>query len=194
MARQTGRLDEIVTFYRDGLGLAQIDHFAGHAGYDGVMLELPGTSAHLEFTATAHGSPPMPHVEDLLVLYMVISEPLTRSLRSPSRRYPARTPTGTKSASPSVTPTVSGSFWWANMAVIQLYRLPHRLTSGLVLPLGCRGARATEVPDCQVPTPNAIPCGAVLAKTTSPEMLHWSSDCAPATPRHSLRSYGRGHR
>ena len=35
VARQTGRLDEIVAFYRDGLGLRQIDHFAGHAGYDG---------------------------------------------------------------------------------------------------------------------------------------------------------------
>ena len=59
LAQQTGRLDEIVTFYREGLGLAQIDHFAGHAGYDGVMLELPDTAAHLEFTATEHSSPPL---------------------------------------------------------------------------------------------------------------------------------------
>ena len=57
-------------FYREGLGLAQIDHFAGHAGYDGVMLELPSTGAHLEFPATEHGSPPMPHTENLLVLYV----------------------------------------------------------------------------------------------------------------------------
>jgi GNAT superfamily N-acetyltransferase/catechol 2,3-dioxygenase-like lactoylglutathione lyase family enzyme len=70
VARQTGRLDEIVTFYREGLGLAQIDHFTGHAGYDGVMLELPGTGAHLDFTATEHSSPPLPHLEDLLVLYV----------------------------------------------------------------------------------------------------------------------------
>jgi GNAT superfamily N-acetyltransferase/catechol 2,3-dioxygenase-like lactoylglutathione lyase family enzyme len=70
VARQTGRLDEIVTFYREGLGLTQIDHFAGHAGYDGVMLQLPAAGAHLEFTATEHGSPPVPHVEDLLVLYV----------------------------------------------------------------------------------------------------------------------------
>ena len=70
MARQTGRLAEIVAFYRDGLGLRQIDHFAGHAGYDGVMLGLPATGAHLEFTATEHNSPPMPHIEDLLVLYV----------------------------------------------------------------------------------------------------------------------------
>jgi hypothetical protein len=30
------------------------------------MLELPGTAAHLEFTATEHSSSPMPHIEDLL--------------------------------------------------------------------------------------------------------------------------------
>jgi hypothetical protein len=70
VARQTGRLDEIVMFYREGLGLPQIDHFAGHAGYEGVMLQLPGTGAHLEFTATEYSSLPMPHVEDLLVLYV----------------------------------------------------------------------------------------------------------------------------
>jgi EmrB/QacA subfamily drug resistance transporter len=63
----TGRLDEIVAFYRDGLGLPQIDHFTGHAGYDGVMLDLPGTGAHLEFTATEHTPPPTPYAEDLLV-------------------------------------------------------------------------------------------------------------------------------
>jgi Acetyltransferase (GNAT) family/Glyoxalase/Bleomycin resistance protein/Dioxygenase superfamily len=87
VARQTGRLDEIVTFYREGLGLAQIDHFAGHAGYDGVMLELPGTAAHLEFTATEHSSPPMPHIEDLLVLYLgdqqTVDDVLTRLAITP---------------------------------------------------------------------------------------------------------------
>ena len=70
VARQTGRLDEVVAFYRDGLGLPEIGHFAGHAGYSGVMLDLPGTGAHLEFTATEHVVPPSAHVEDLLVLYL----------------------------------------------------------------------------------------------------------------------------
>ena len=45
-----------------------MDHFAGHAGYDGVMLDLPGSGAHLEFTATEHTPPPAPHAEALLVL------------------------------------------------------------------------------------------------------------------------------
>jgi catechol 2,3-dioxygenase-like lactoylglutathione lyase family enzyme len=69
-ARQTARLDEVVAFYRDGLGLPEIARFADHDGYDGVMLDLPGTRAHLEFTATAHLPAPVPHPEDLLVLYV----------------------------------------------------------------------------------------------------------------------------
>ena len=70
IARQTAQLDAVVTFYRDRLGLPEVARFAGHDGYDGVMLDLPGTGTHLEFTATAHVEPPQPHVEDLLVLYL----------------------------------------------------------------------------------------------------------------------------
>lgn len=70
VARQTGRLAEVVAFYRDGLGLAEIARFDNHDGYSGVMVDLPGTGAHLEFTATAHHTPPVAHVEDLLVLYL----------------------------------------------------------------------------------------------------------------------------
>jgi len=69
-ARQTSRLDEVTAFYRDGLGLPVIDRFVDHDGYSGVMLDLPGTGAHLEFTSTADVVPPVPHVEDLLVLYV----------------------------------------------------------------------------------------------------------------------------
>jgi hypothetical protein len=42
IARPTDRLGKIVRFYRDALGLEQITAFEGHAGYDGVMLALPG--------------------------------------------------------------------------------------------------------------------------------------------------------
>lgn len=70
IARQTGRLDEVVAFYRDGLGLPEVDRFADHDGYRGVMLDVPDTGAHLEFTATDREHPPTPHVEDLLVLYV----------------------------------------------------------------------------------------------------------------------------
>jgi catechol 2,3-dioxygenase-like lactoylglutathione lyase family enzyme len=70
IARQTGRLNEVVAFYRDGLGLPEVARFDDHDGYRGVMLDLPGTGAHLEFTATDHLAPPHPHVEDLVVLYL----------------------------------------------------------------------------------------------------------------------------
>jgi GNAT superfamily N-acetyltransferase len=86
VARQTGRLDEIVTFYRDGLGLPQIDHFAGHAGYDGVMLGLPATGAHLEFTTTEHSSPPTPTVDQILARLAVTRIPSEKPLLGPSRR------------------------------------------------------------------------------------------------------------
>lgn len=70
VARHTERLDEIVVFYRDGLGLEEIGGFRGHDGYDGVFLALPGTGAHLEFTAGGDAGAPAPHPESLLVLYM----------------------------------------------------------------------------------------------------------------------------
>jgi catechol 2,3-dioxygenase-like lactoylglutathione lyase family enzyme len=70
IARQTGQLDKVVAFYRDGLELPEIYRFDDHDGYSGVMLDLPSTGAHLEFTATEHLAPPTPHVEDLLVLYV----------------------------------------------------------------------------------------------------------------------------
>jgi catechol 2,3-dioxygenase-like lactoylglutathione lyase family enzyme len=70
VARHTGRLDALVRFYRDGLGLTEVGGFQDHDGYEGVFLEVPGTGAHLELTAGgAHGGP-VPHPESLLVLYL----------------------------------------------------------------------------------------------------------------------------
>ena len=71
IARPTDRLAEVVRFYRDALGLEQIASFEGHAGYDGVMLALPGRRDHLEFTHYASGSPcPAPTKDNLLVFYV----------------------------------------------------------------------------------------------------------------------------
>ena len=69
-ARHTDRFDEVVGFYRDGLGLPEIGRFEGHAGYDGVFLEIPGTGAHLELTSGGEHGAPEPHSETLLVLYL----------------------------------------------------------------------------------------------------------------------------
>jgi catechol 2,3-dioxygenase-like lactoylglutathione lyase family enzyme len=70
VARHTERLDELVAFYRDGLGLREIGGFRDHAGYDGVFLEVPGTGAHLELTAGGEHGAPAAHPESLLVLYL----------------------------------------------------------------------------------------------------------------------------
>jgi len=69
-ARQTDRLDAIVNYYRDGLGLAELGSFRDHDGYDGVFLGLPGTDAHLEFASGGDRDTPAPHPESLLVLYL----------------------------------------------------------------------------------------------------------------------------
>jgi catechol 2,3-dioxygenase-like lactoylglutathione lyase family enzyme len=71
IARPTDKLEEVVRFYRDGVGLPEIGSFSGHAGYDGVMLGMPGAGFHLEFTRHVHGSPgAAPSRDNLLVLYM----------------------------------------------------------------------------------------------------------------------------
>lgn len=73
-ARHTDRFDQVVAFYRDGLGLPEIGGFEGHAGYDGVFLALPGTGAHLELTTGGGHPAPEPHPESLLVLYLGTEE------------------------------------------------------------------------------------------------------------------------
>ena len=70
VARHTERLDEVVAFYRDGIGLPEIGGFRDHDRYDGVFLEVPGTGAHLELTAGGGHGAPAPHQESLLVLYL----------------------------------------------------------------------------------------------------------------------------
>jgi catechol 2,3-dioxygenase-like lactoylglutathione lyase family enzyme len=43
VARPTDRLDRVVHFYTEGLGLQIIDRFENHEGFDG--LTLPGVNA-----------------------------------------------------------------------------------------------------------------------------------------------------
>jgi hypothetical protein len=70
VARHTERLDEVVGFYRDGVGLTETGGFRDHDGYDGMFLAMPGTGAHLELTAGGGHGAPAPHPESLLVLYV----------------------------------------------------------------------------------------------------------------------------
>ncbi|NEW41414.1 VOC family protein [Nocardia cyriacigeorgica] len=70
VARPTDQLAEVEEFYVRHLGLPVLYRFENHAGYDGVMLGLPGTDHHLEFTTHVDGSPcPAPTADNLLVLY-----------------------------------------------------------------------------------------------------------------------------
>jgi catechol 2,3-dioxygenase-like lactoylglutathione lyase family enzyme len=79
VARHTDRLEELVRFYRDGLGLPEIGRFEDHDGYDGVFLAVPGTEAHLEFTSGGGHDAPAPHAETLIVLYLGSSEAVERT-------------------------------------------------------------------------------------------------------------------
>lgn len=50
--------------------MPEIGRFEGHEGYDGVMIGLPGSHAHLEFTQHCVAQLlPSPTAEHLLVLY-----------------------------------------------------------------------------------------------------------------------------
>src|SRR3954466_6833323 len=87
VARHTERLDEVVAFYRDAIGLPEVGGFRGHAGYDGVFLSVPGTGAHLELTS-AGGIPPPRRTPSRCSC----STSVTRGACSGSRRASAPTP------------------------------------------------------------------------------------------------------
>lgn len=87
IARPTARLEEVVAFYRDALGLPVIASFESHDGYDGVMVGLPGKPYHLEFTRRHSGSPgDAPSRDNLLVLYIPDARQLER-LRARLERH-----------------------------------------------------------------------------------------------------------
>lgn len=72
VARPTRSLQELIRFYCEGLGLRVVGSFEGHAGYSGVMIGLPGSDYHLEFTeheeSQADYAPP--GRDNLLVFYI----------------------------------------------------------------------------------------------------------------------------
>ena len=75
VARPTDRLDEVVHFYRDGLGLDVLGSFEDHEGFDGVMLGHAGQQHHLEFTAKrGHSVGRAPTPDNLLVFYIPDAE------------------------------------------------------------------------------------------------------------------------
>jgi catechol 2,3-dioxygenase-like lactoylglutathione lyase family enzyme len=71
VARPTNNLAALRHFYVDALGLQELYAFAGHAGFDGLMVGQPQAAYHLEFTQQAGPVvPPAPTAENLLVFYV----------------------------------------------------------------------------------------------------------------------------
>lgn len=71
VARPTNNLAALRHFYVEGLGLSELYAFAGHDGFDGLMLGHPQAPYHLEFTQqSGHVVPPAPTAENLLVFYL----------------------------------------------------------------------------------------------------------------------------
>ena len=71
VARATDHLEEIVCFYRDGLGFEVVGEFHDHTGFDGVMMGHAGLQYHFELTrergVTAGRAP---NADSLLVFYL----------------------------------------------------------------------------------------------------------------------------
>lgn len=73
-ARHTNKLEPIITFYTEIIGLKNLGSFENHAGYDGVFLGLEDSLTtkngwHLEFTVSWEQPLHRPDEEDLLVFY-----------------------------------------------------------------------------------------------------------------------------
>jgi len=71
VARPTDHFEEVIRFYRDGLGLRELGRFENHDGFDGVMLGDPNSLYHLEFTrCRGHAAGTAPTQDNLLVFYL----------------------------------------------------------------------------------------------------------------------------
>jgi catechol 2,3-dioxygenase-like lactoylglutathione lyase family enzyme len=86
VARPTDAWDEILRFYRDGLGLEVIDSFKDHDGFDGIMLGHRGQQYHFEFTRkSGHPAGRAPTQDNLLVFYYADAEEWERAVARMTR-------------------------------------------------------------------------------------------------------------
>src|SRR5262245_46873964 len=71
VARPTDRLEDVVRFYTEGVGLTVLASFEDHEGFDGVMLGVAGAVYHLELTRKrGHVVGRAPTQDNLLVFYL----------------------------------------------------------------------------------------------------------------------------
>lgn len=69
--RPTDNFDPVVRFYTEGVGLTVLGSFQDHDGFDGIMLGVPGSSYHLEFTRKReHTAGRAPTEDNLIVFYL----------------------------------------------------------------------------------------------------------------------------
>ena len=71
IARPVSDLTKSTGLYCQGLGLRILASFKDSDGFDGVMLGVPDSGYHFEFTCCrTHPVAPSPTAEDLIVLYI----------------------------------------------------------------------------------------------------------------------------
>lgn len=71
VVRPTDDLEPIRKFYVDALQLSVIYEFAGHDGFDGLIVGIPGADHHLAFTRKHdHSAGRASTTENLLVFYL----------------------------------------------------------------------------------------------------------------------------
>jgi catechol 2,3-dioxygenase-like lactoylglutathione lyase family enzyme len=106
IARPTARFDEVITFYRDGLGLPVLFQFEAD-GAKGGMVGLPGSGHHLEFIQPANAAAmrfDAPNKLHALVLHM----PEPADVERVSGRLRSR----------GLTPVAPGNPYWIDRAVV----------------------------------------------------------------------------
>jgi len=106
IARPTARFDEVIAFYRDGLGLPVLFQF-DEGGAKGGMVGLPGSGHHLEFIQPANASEMQfdaPNKLHALVLHMPESANADRL----SQILQAR----------GLTPVTPGNPYWIGRSVV----------------------------------------------------------------------------
>jgi len=106
IARPTARFDEVIAFYRDGLGLPVLFQFEAN-GAKGGMVGLPSSGHHLEFIQPANAADmsfDAPNKLHALVLHM----PEPTDVELVSQRLQAR---GLKQMTP-------GNPYWIGRAVV----------------------------------------------------------------------------
>jgi len=81
VARPTDDIDALLSFYRDGLGLALLARFENHGGFDGVMLGRTDAPYHFEFTHhRGHRVGKAPTQDNLVVFYLPEAAEWTRAV------------------------------------------------------------------------------------------------------------------